>query len=245
MVEDFRTELYSDRIFVLTPNGELKNLIEGATPLDFAYAIHTEVGERCAGARVNGKLVSLRHPLDDGDTVEIRTSANQMPRKDWLEFVISGKARSRIRHAIRYAEKERSRELGKEILDRELRRAGFSLRRLLEAGDLDEVACEANPLVNMDEIGLQTLEEGFDHPLDDRIPSSGVMIEEDVIPVQPVHFETVHIVLFETGLLPRNLAARQQADLQPRPLLGAAQILHIGFHPPRALGRELMNDVNG
>ena len=110
-------------------------------------------------------------------------------------------------------------------------------------GDLDDVAGEAYPLVNMDEIGLQTLEEGIDHPLDDRIPGSGVVIEEDVIPVQPVHFETVHIVLLETGLLPRDLAAGQQTDLQPRPLLSAAQILHIGFHPPRAFGRELMNDV--
>ena len=93
-------------------------------------------------------------------------------------------------------------------------------------GAFDEVAAEAYPLVNVDTIGLQTLKEGFDHAPDHRIPSSGVMIEEDVIPVQPMHFETVHIVLLETGLLPRNLAAGQQTDLQPRPLLSPAQILH-------------------
>jgi len=116
------------------------NLPRGATPVDFAYAIHSEVGGRCAGARINGKLVSLRHPLQDGDTVEIITSEAQFPRKDWLEFVVSGKARSRIRHSIRAAEQERSREIGRDILEKELRRGGFSLPRLLEQGRVAELA---------------------------------------------------------------------------------------------------------
>src|SRR5690606_9185615 len=92
------------------------------------------------GARVNGRLVPLRHQLQDGDTVEILTSDAQFPRKDWLEFVVSGKARQRIRHAIRVAEQARSRELGREMLEKELRRAGLSLARLLEDGSIAALA---------------------------------------------------------------------------------------------------------
>jgi GTP pyrophosphokinase len=98
------------------------------------------VGEHCAGARVNGKIVPLRHTLADGDTLEIMTSESQYPRKDWLDFIVSGKARSKVRHAIRVAEQARSRELGRDILEKELRRVGLSLARLLESGALDELA---------------------------------------------------------------------------------------------------------
>jgi GTP pyrophosphokinase len=135
-----KVDLFPDEVFVFTPKGEVINLSKGATPIDFAYAIHSKVGEHCSGAKVNGKMVPLRHRLADGDTVEIITSPAQYPRKDWLEFVASARARSKIRHALRAREKERGRELGREILDRELRKAGFSLPRLLESGGLDEVA---------------------------------------------------------------------------------------------------------
>lgn len=135
-----KVDLFPDEVFVFTPKGDVINLPAGATPVDFAYAIHSEVGAHCSGARVNGKMRPLRHQLSDGDTVEVLTSASQNPRKDWLEFVVSAKARSRIRHAIRGAENARSRELGRGILERELRRAGFSLPRLLEADGLDEAA---------------------------------------------------------------------------------------------------------
>jgi GTP pyrophosphokinase len=135
-----KVDLFPDEVFVFTPKGEVINLSKGATPIDFAYAIHTQVGEHCSGAKVNGKMVPLRHRLTDGDTVEIITSAAQYPRKDWLEFVASARARSKIRHALRAKEKERGSELGREILDRELRKAGLSLARLLESGGLDEIA---------------------------------------------------------------------------------------------------------
>jgi GTP pyrophosphokinase len=130
-IDTVKVDLFPDEVFVFTPRGEVINLPQGATPVDFAYAIHSEVGARCAGSRVNGKMVPLRHRLANGDTVEIQTSPNQYPRKDWLEFAVSSRARNRIRHAIRAAEMERSRELGREILERELRRGGFSLPRLL------------------------------------------------------------------------------------------------------------------
>ena len=139
-IETVKVDLFPDEVFVFTPRGEVVGLPVGATPVDFAYAIHSEVGDSCAGAKVNGKLVNLRHQLVDGDTVEIMTRPNQSPRKDWLDFVITGKARTRIRHAIRAEEKQRSRELGGEILEREFRKAGLSLPKILQAEGLNDVA---------------------------------------------------------------------------------------------------------
>jgi guanosine-3',5'-bis(diphosphate) 3'-pyrophosphohydrolase len=139
-IETVKVDLFPDEVFVFTPRGDVIGLPVGATPVDFAYAIHSEVGDSCAGAKINGKLVSLRHKLVDGDTVEILTHARQLPRKDWLDFVVTGKARSKIRHAIRGEEKARSRDLGRELLDREFRKAGLSLPRALEGPGIAELA---------------------------------------------------------------------------------------------------------
>jgi GTP pyrophosphokinase len=139
-IETVKVDLFPDEVFVFTPRGEVIALPQGATPVDFAYAIHSEVGDGCSGAKVNGRMLPLRHVLANGDTVEVLTNANQVPRKDWLDFVVTGKARSRIRHAIRSVEKERGRELGREILRRELRKANLSLTRLQESGDLETAA---------------------------------------------------------------------------------------------------------
>jgi GTP pyrophosphokinase len=139
-IETVKIDLFPDEVFVFTPRGDVIGLPVGATPVDFAYAIHSEVGDSCAGAKINGKLVSLRHKLVDGDTVEILTHSRQLPRKDWLDFVVTGKARSKIRHAIRAEEKARSRELGRELLDREFRKAGLSLPRALEGPAIAELA---------------------------------------------------------------------------------------------------------
>jgi GTP pyrophosphokinase len=137
-IETVKVDLFPDEVFVFTPRGDVLALPRGATPVDFAYAVHSEVGAACAGAKVNGRMVPLRHQLTNGDTVEVITQANQVPRKDWLDFVVTGKARSRIRQAIRAAETARSRELGRDILERELRKAGLSFARLLEKGGLSE-----------------------------------------------------------------------------------------------------------
>src|SRR5690606_16826783 len=99
-------------------------LPEGSTPVDFAYAVHSDVGHRCTGAKVNGKIVPLKHKLKSGDKVEILTSPTQTPNKDWLKFVITSKAKGKIRAHVRIEERARSMELGKEIVDRELRRIG-------------------------------------------------------------------------------------------------------------------------
>ncbi len=132
-----KLDLFPGDVFVFTPRGDVIDLPAGATPVDFAYAIHSQVGARCAGAKVNGAMVSLRHLLQDGDTVEILTSDTQVPRKDWLDFVVSSRARNRIRAAIRARERDRSLELGRELLSRELRRVGISLERALEQRELD------------------------------------------------------------------------------------------------------------
>ncbi len=115
-----KIELYSDKIFIFTPEGDLKKLPKGATILDFAYEIHTSVGDMCNGARVNNKIVPIRYILQNGDKVEIITSKNQKPKLDWLNFVITNKAKSKIKRSIK-EEKYQEAELGKEMLRRKLR----------------------------------------------------------------------------------------------------------------------------
>ncbi len=115
-----KVELYSDNIFVFTPEGDLRKLPKGATVLDFAYDIHTSVGDMCSGARVNGRIVPIRHVLRNGDKVEVITSKNQRPKMDWLNFVITNKAKSKIKRSIK-EERYQEAELGKEILRRKLR----------------------------------------------------------------------------------------------------------------------------
>ncbi|MEZ4218895.1 MAG: bifunctional (p)ppGpp synthetase/guanosine-3',5'-bis(diphosphate) 3'-pyrophosphohydrolase [Myxococcota bacterium] len=134
-----KVDLFPDEVFVFTPRGEVMNLPVNATALDFAYAIHSDIGDHCSGARVNGRQVPLRHALHDGDTVEIQTSPTQFPRRDWLEFAVSSKARARIRHAIRHAQRERSREIGRGILESELKRRGLALARFEKGGQLAEL----------------------------------------------------------------------------------------------------------
>lgn len=136
-LDTVKLDLFPNEVFVFTPTGEVINLMTGATPVDFAYAIHSEVGAQCAGAKVNGRLVPLRTKLKDGDTVEILTNADQEPRKDWLEFVVSSKAKNHIRHSIRRAGKERAVALGRDILTRELKKTGLTLPGVLEDGRLD------------------------------------------------------------------------------------------------------------
>ena len=127
-LESLKFDLYSDEIFVFTPRGDLKQLRRGSTPIDFAYAVHTDVGNHCAGARVNGKLVSLKHELKSGDTVEVVTSDAARPSRDWLAFAASSRARTKIRHYIREQADGESVALGRRIIDREIKRAGASAR---------------------------------------------------------------------------------------------------------------------
>ena len=135
LLEGVRLELYPEEVYVFTPTGDVKELPRGATLVDFAYAIHTEVGNRCTGAKVNGRMVPLRTELQNGDTVEIITSPHHHPSRDWLQFVKTTKARHKIRQWLKAAEREQSVSLGKELLERELRKSGASLQKLLKDGE--------------------------------------------------------------------------------------------------------------
>ena len=135
-----KVDLFPDQVFVFTPQGEVINLPSGATPVDFAYAIHSEVGGHCSSSRVNGKPVPLETELVDGDTVEIQTSESQFPRKDWLDHAVSSRARSRIRHAIRMEGRERSQKLGRDILEREFQRQAVDFDQAVADGHLANIA---------------------------------------------------------------------------------------------------------
>lgn len=150
-LESVRVDLFHDEVFVFTPKGDVKVFPRGATPLDFAYAIHSDIGEHCTGARVNDVIVPLRYQMHNGDTVEIITSAQQHPTKDWLEFVATGRARSRIRNYLRATERQRSMSLGREMLERAMRRKQMSFARLLKSNEIDKVV-EAFHTTTRDEL---------------------------------------------------------------------------------------------
>jgi GTP pyrophosphokinase len=125
-VEQFKLNLYSKEIFVFTPNGDLKSLPKGATPLDFAFSIHTEVGMKTRGAKVNGKLVPLNHELKSGDRVDILTAENAKPNPNWLDYATTARARSKIKSALK-EDKKIIAEDGKELLRRKLKQLKISL----------------------------------------------------------------------------------------------------------------------
>lgn len=135
-MESVRGELFEPDVFALTPTGEVRELPRGSTPIDFAYAIHTAVGDTCVGAKVNGQIVQLKHELQSGDIVEILTQKQQHPRRAWLQLVKTSRARTRIRQYLRREEKERSLKLGREICERELKKYDVNLRSLLKSGHL-------------------------------------------------------------------------------------------------------------
>ena len=139
-LENVRIDLYPDEIYVITPAGDIKTLPKGATPVDFAYRIHTEVGAECTGAKVNGKIVPLAHELNTGDTVEIITTKGHSPSPDWLNFVKTVKARTKIRAVINAREKERSYSLGREMCEKLFRKKNQNFHALVKSGRIGEVA---------------------------------------------------------------------------------------------------------
>ena len=138
-LENVRIDLFPDEVYVFTPRGEIKTVPSGATPVDFAYLIHTEVGSQCVGAKVNGRIVPLQYELKTGDTVEISTSKKSHPSKDWLNFVKTVKARSRIRQWIKTQEKERSITLGREMCEKAFRKYRLNFNALLKSEEMEKV----------------------------------------------------------------------------------------------------------
>lgn len=139
-LSSLKLNLYPDEVYVFTPKGDVRSLPRGSTPIDFGYMIHTEIGHHCSGAKVNGKLVPLRQQLRNGDIVEIVTSPDAKPSRDWLQLVKTSRARTRIRQFVNKQERERSLDLGRKILDKELRKYGLTVRKIDEDGALDRQA---------------------------------------------------------------------------------------------------------
>ncbi len=139
-----KEDLFTEEVYAFTPKGDLYSFPQGATVIDFAYRIHSEVGNHCAGARANGRLVPLRYQLQNGDTIEIITSAQQTPSKDWLKIVSTSKAKARIRQWVKAQQRERSVALCRELLERELSRHQLDLATLRKRGKLDAALTALN-----------------------------------------------------------------------------------------------------
>ena len=141
-LQNLKIDLYPQEVYIFTPKGEVRSLPRGATAIDFAYSIHTDVGNQCVGARINGRMVALRSRLQNGDIVEIVTQAGHKPSRDWLAFVVTSRARSKIKHVLQGEEKIRSIELGRRLFDKEARRFGLNPGTVLESGELSKFASE-------------------------------------------------------------------------------------------------------
>jgi guanosine-3',5'-bis(diphosphate) 3'-pyrophosphohydrolase len=138
-LNSLKLDLYPEEVYCFTPKGEVKTLPRGVSPIDFAYSIHTQVGNQCVGARVNGKMVPLRYKLKNGDIVEILTAPGHHPSRDWLALAVTNRARSKIRHYLNVAEKQQALEIGKKHFERELKRFELSPKRI-EAGKAEALA---------------------------------------------------------------------------------------------------------
>ena len=150
-LETVKTDLWDREIYVFTPKGEVRELPDGSTPIDFAYAVHTDVGNHCASARVNGKLVPLKTPLKSGDTIEVLTNANQTPSKDWLKFCVTTRAKSKIRSFVKNEQRKRALEMGKDILEKDFRKFGHNMMKAFKEN--------ANTQTILREIGANDIED--------------------------------------------------------------------------------------
>jgi GTP diphosphokinase / guanosine-3',5'-bis(diphosphate) 3'-diphosphatase len=141
-LQNLKIDLYPEEVYIFTPKGEVRSLPRGATAVDFAYTVHTDVGHQCVGARINGRIMPLRTRLQNGDIIEIVTQAGHKPSRDWLTFVATSRARSKIRHVLVTEERTRSIELGRRLFDKEARRFSLNPSTLLESPELAKFATE-------------------------------------------------------------------------------------------------------
>ena len=141
-LDTVKLDLFTTEVYVFTPKGDIRELPSGSTPVDFAYAVHTEVGNKCVGSRVNGKMVPLRYQLRSGDTVEIATQDGHKPSRDWLKFVQTSRAKAKIRQYMREEESGTAKVIGRELLDRELDRYGLVTSKILKGEAFDTFLVE-------------------------------------------------------------------------------------------------------
>ncbi|ETW99645.1 MAG: GTP pyrophosphokinase [Candidatus Entotheonella factor] len=139
-METVKIDMFPEEVYVFTPKGEVRSFPRGATPIDFAYAIHTDVGAQCVGAKVNGRIVPLRYELRNGDTVEIRTSPNHTPNRDWLRWVVTSRARTKIKAWLKAEQKERSIAMGRDLCTRELQKYVQNPHAYMKAESLQDLA---------------------------------------------------------------------------------------------------------
>ncbi len=174
-MDSVKLDLFHDVVYVFTPKGIVKELPRGSTPVDFAFAIHTQVGDHCVGAKVDGKIVPLKYQLASGDTVEILTSPTQSPHKDWLKFVRTSRAKTKIKHWIKLEEQKRSIEIGRRLLESEFRRQGMAPARMFKSTELLDAARQLG-FDSTDELAAAV---GFGHMATSQVigkltaPSSG------------------------------------------------------------------------
>ncbi len=180
-MDSVKLELFHDVVYVFTPKGTVKELPKDSTPVDFAYAIHTEVGDHCVGAKVNGKIVPLKYELESGDTIEILTSPNQTPHKDWLKFVRTSRAKTKIKHWIKAEEQKRSLEIGRRLLETEFRRHGLAPAQVLKSSELVEVAKQEG-YETTDEL---TIAIGFGHIATAQVVNRLITPASETTPVLP------------------------------------------------------------
>ncbi|MCS6837965.1 MAG: RelA/SpoT family protein, partial [Bdellovibrionaceae bacterium] len=152
-LDSVKTDLFESEIYVFTPKGDVKEFPEGASIIDFAYAIHTDVGNKCVGAKVNGKMVPIRYILQNGDTVEVITSPTQKPSKDWLKLAVTNRAKSKIRNFVREEQRQQALLLGKELVEREFRKFGATASRYLGKED------DPNLQKMMSDLGLHRIDD--------------------------------------------------------------------------------------
>jgi GTP pyrophosphokinase len=199
-LDSVRGELFDPDVYALTPNGEVKEFPQGSTPLDFAFTIHTEVGNSCVGAKVNGKIVPLKYKLQNGDVVEIITSPKQKPRRDWLSLVRTSRAKSRIRNWLRREEKEKAMNVGREICERELRKYNTSLKKIIKTGHMKKI---------LKELRCNSLED-----LLGKIGSGRTSIKNVITVLQPEEVRTEEAEQAEEQELITAMAAHQKREKQ-------------------------------
>jgi GTP diphosphokinase / guanosine-3',5'-bis(diphosphate) 3'-diphosphatase len=184
-LDGVRVDLFPDEVYVFTPKGDVKALPEDSTPIDFAYAVHTKVGEHCVGAKVNGKLVPLRTTLRQGDIVEIVTSPNQHPSRDWLKIVKSSRARSKINQWLKVEERARSIELGRELFEREAKKYRVNATALLAGEEMTRAAADLGYPTPDDVLAAVGYGKASVHQLLNRLAPSAALEIERAKPAVP------------------------------------------------------------
>jgi len=175
-IQNLKVELYPEEVYTFTPKGLVKALPRGATAIDFAYSIHTDVGHQCVGARVNGKMVPLRTRLKNGDIVEIVTQTGHKPSRDWLNFVVTSRARNKIKHLIHSEEKARAIELGQKLFDKEARRYDLNPKTLVEGDGWSKVLAD---------LGVQKADDVFAAVGYGKVQTKQVLLK--LVPAEKLH----------------------------------------------------------